>query len=75
MSYEYGLLYTAANRYFSTSLFNSDLKPLTEGLSSFDYRDNLTTMQLQQESENGELCPKKKMDLSTRAALATLLSF
>ena len=74
MSYEYGLLYTAATRYFSNSLFNSDLKPLTEGLSSFDYRENLTTMQQQQESENGELCPKK-MDLSTRAALATLLSF
>ena len=74
MSYEYGLLYTSVSRYYSSYPFNSDLNPLKERLSSSDYSENLTTMQQQQESANEQLCPKK-MELSTRASFATLLSF
>merc|ERR1712117_814668 len=52
MSYEYGLLYTSASRYFAPS--------------TVDVRENLTTKQQHQESASEQLCPKK-MELSTGA--------
>merc|ERR1712117_720800 len=73
MSYEYGLLYTSASRYFAPSTVAANLRALTGQHNTVDVRENLTTQQ-QQESASEQLCPKK-MELSTGAAFSYLSSF
>ena len=74
MSYEYGLLYTSASRYFAPSTVTANLKALTGQHNTVDVRENLTTKQQHQESASEELCPKR-MEVSTGAAFSYLSSF
>ena len=77
MSYEYGLLYTSASRYFAPSTVVANLRALTGNHNTVDVRENLTTKQQQQQHQemaSEQLCPKG-MESSTGAAFSYLSSF
>ena len=75
MSYEYGLLYTSASRYFAPSTVTANLRALTGQHNTVDVRENLTTKQQQhQEMASEQLCPKR-MKVSMGAAFSYLSSF